>query len=62
MDTDPKPAPLPAKLRWRPYANGTSKKNSTKIKKVDTPNPKAIAHKIRPSQHYSSKSNNVPVK
>lgn len=62
MDTDPKPAPLPAKLRWRPYANGTSKKNSTKIKKVDTPNPKAIAHKIRPSQHYSSKSNNNPVK
>ncbi|KAF8943950.1 hypothetical protein BGZ47_004844 [Haplosporangium gracile] len=62
MDTDPKPAPLPAKLRWRPYANGTSKKNSTKIKKVDTPNPKAIAHKIRPSQYYSSKSNNAPVK
>ncbi|KAF9541551.1 hypothetical protein EC957_002987 [Mortierella hygrophila] len=62
MDTDPKTAPLPAKLRWRPYANGTSKKNSTKIKKVDTPNPNAIAHKIRPNQYYSSKSNNAPVK
>ncbi|KAG0276008.1 hypothetical protein BGZ96_003518 [Linnemannia gamsii] len=62
MDTDTKPAPLPAKLRWRPYANGTSKKNSTKIKKVDPPNPKAIAHKIRPSQYYSSKSTNAPVK
>ncbi|KAF9127562.1 hypothetical protein BGW39_005793 [Mortierella sp. 14UC] len=63
MDTDTKPAPLPAKLRWRPYANGTSKKNSTKIKKVDipAPNPKAIAHKIRPSQYYSNKPNN-PVK
>ncbi|KAK3841612.1 MAG: hypothetical protein J3R72DRAFT_445182 [Linnemannia gamsii] len=64
MDTDAKPAPVPAKLRWRPYANGTSKKNSTKIKKVDTPapNPKAIAHKIRPSQYYSNKSNHTPVK
>ncbi|KAG0306644.1 hypothetical protein BGZ97_000669 [Linnemannia gamsii] len=62
MDTDTKPTPLPAKLRWRPYANGTSKKNSTKIKKVEPPNPKAIAHKIRPSQYYSSKSNNAPVK
>ncbi|KAG0258657.1 hypothetical protein BGZ95_004907 [Linnemannia exigua] len=64
MDTDPKPAPVPAKLRWRPYANGTSKKNSTKIKKVDTPapNPKAIAHKIRPSQYYSNKPNHTPVK
>ncbi|KAF9899025.1 hypothetical protein EC991_009781 [Linnemannia zychae] len=64
MDTDTKPAPLPAKLRWRPYANGTSKKNSTKIKKIDTPtpNPKAIAHKIRPSQYYSNKPNHNPVK
>ncbi|KAG0374836.1 hypothetical protein BGX24_009856 [Mortierella sp. AD032] len=64
MDTDAKPAPVPAKLRWRPYANGTSKKNSTKIKKVDTPapNPKAIAHKIRPSQYYSNKPNHTPVK
>ncbi|KAG0210935.1 hypothetical protein BGX33_004596 [Mortierella sp. NVP41] len=64
METDSKPTPLPAKLRWRPYANGTSKKNSTKPKKTDNPgpNPKAIAHKIRPSQYYSTKPNHAPVK
>ncbi|KAF9578481.1 hypothetical protein BGW38_005692, partial [Lunasporangiospora selenospora] len=47
-----KSPPLPAKLRWRPYANG----NTFKAKKprkdpgLDTPtttDPKAVAHKIR---------------
>ncbi|KAF9919571.1 hypothetical protein FBU30_010857 [Linnemannia zychae] len=59
MDTDTKSATLPAKLRWRPYANGTSKKNSTKIKKIDPPIPKAVAYKIRANQAYTSKSNHA---
>ncbi|KAF9995398.1 hypothetical protein BGZ79_010914 [Entomortierella chlamydospora] len=61
MDTDQaNKQPLPAKLRWRPYANGTSKKNS-KLKKDITrssnqgPDPKAVAHKMRSEQYYSTK-------
>ncbi|KAF9357871.1 hypothetical protein BGX26_002920 [Mortierella sp. AD094] len=61
MDTDQaNKQPLPAKLRWRPYANGTSKKNS-KLKKDTTrssnqdPDAKATAHKIRGQQYYSTK-------
>ncbi|KAF9111332.1 hypothetical protein BGX27_005065 [Mortierella sp. AM989] len=63
MDTDQtnKTQPLPSKLRWRPYANGTSKKNS-KLKKgtAQSPNPKAAAQKIRGQQYYSNKSGNAP--
>ncbi|KAK3819931.1 MAG: hypothetical protein J3Q66DRAFT_335844 [Benniella sp.] len=58
MDTDQsnKPPPLPAKLRWRPYANGTSKKNSKLKKTPQQPNPKATAHKIKGQQYYTGKS------
>ncbi|KAF9413485.1 hypothetical protein BGZ76_005020, partial [Entomortierella beljakovae] len=61
METDQgnKPSSLPSKLRWRPYANGTSKKTS-KFKKQDSlPNPKATAHKVRGQQYYSNKSANL---
>ncbi|KAG0300291.1 hypothetical protein BGZ98_009302 [Dissophora globulifera] len=66
MDTDQStgPPPLPAKLRWRPYSNGSSKKNS-KLKRDDTRpsvlNSKAAAHKIKGQQYYSGKPSNSPV-
>ncbi|KAF9179955.1 hypothetical protein BGZ51_006544 [Haplosporangium sp. Z 767] len=68
MDTDhsSKPPPLPSKLRWRPYANGTSKKNkqppkSAIVDNSKVPNPKAIAHKMRGTQYYSGKAPHPPV-
>ncbi|KAF9965230.1 hypothetical protein BGZ70_005203 [Mortierella alpina] len=67
MDTEHSnkvPPPLPAKLRWRPYANGSSKKNS-KPKKDDArpsqPSAKAVASKVRGKQYYSGKTPNPPV-
>ncbi|KAF9566458.1 hypothetical protein EC968_003731 [Mortierella alpina] len=67
MDTEHSnkvPPPLPAKLRWRPYANGSSKKNS-KPKKDDArlahPSAKAVASKVRGKQYYSGKTSNPPV-
>ncbi|KAF9283645.1 hypothetical protein BGZ68_005229 [Mortierella alpina] len=67
MDTEHSnkvPPPLPAKLRWRPYANGSSKKNS-KPKKDDArlsqASAKAVASKVRGKQYYSGKTPNPPV-
>ncbi|KAF9935670.1 hypothetical protein BGZ67_003196 [Mortierella alpina] len=67
MDTEHSnkvPPPLPAKLRWRPYANGSSKKNS-KPKKDDAclsqPSAKAMASKVRGKQFYSGKTPSPPV-
>ncbi|CAO3564795.1 unnamed protein product [Mortierella alpina] len=67
MDTEHSnkvPPPLPAKLRWRPYANGSSKKNS-KPKKDDArslqPSAKAVASKVRGKQYYSGKTPTPPV-
>ncbi|KAG0341533.1 hypothetical protein BG004_006004 [Podila humilis] len=64
MDSDhnARPPPLPAKLRWRPYANG----NSLKVKKpkkvpIQDMNPKAVAHKMRGKQYYSGKTHTLPV-
>lgn len=73
MDADhSRPSALPTKLRWRPYANGTSIK--TKRAKKETQqqpeersairesklldiNPKALAHKVRGGQpHYVGKA------
>ncbi|KAG0361149.1 hypothetical protein BC939DRAFT_445489 [Gamsiella multidivaricata] len=71
MDTEHsnKPPPLPSKLRWRPYANGSSKKNSKKREEArlskthpQGPNPKATAHKIKgPHQYYTGRINTAPV-
>ncbi|KAG0253960.1 hypothetical protein BG011_006044 [Mortierella polycephala] len=68
MDTDhsSKSPPMPSKLRWRPYANGTSKKNKQLPKSATSnnskaPNPKAIAHKMRGTQYYSGKAPHPPV-
>ncbi|KAG0356412.1 hypothetical protein BG005_004661 [Podila minutissima] len=59
MDTDhnSRPPPLPAKLRWRPYANG----NSLKVKKpkknaIQDMDAKAVAHKMRGKQYYTGKT------
>ncbi|KAF9918943.1 hypothetical protein BX616_003978 [Lobosporangium transversale] len=67
MDTDQanRQPPLPAKLRWRPYANGSNKKNNTKIKKDDQSrgtrgHAKAMAHKMRGQQYYTGKTQNAP--
>ncbi|KAF9207200.1 hypothetical protein BGZ49_000996 [Haplosporangium sp. Z 27] len=64
MDTDQSnKASLPSKLRWRPYANGTSKKNS-KLKKDTTrstsPDATATANKIRGQQYYSKTPAKAP--
>ncbi|KAG0029866.1 hypothetical protein BGZ82_007707 [Podila clonocystis] len=63
MDTDhhSRPPPLPAKLRWRPYANG----NSLKVKKpkrdtIQDMNAKAVAHKMRGKQYYTGKNSQLP--
>ncbi|KAF9390022.1 hypothetical protein CPB97_010166 [Podila verticillata] len=63
MDTDhnSRPPPLPAKLRWRPYANG----NSLKVKKpkkdaIQDMNAKAVAHKMRGKQYYTGKASQLP--
>lgn len=64
MDADhSRPSALPTKLRWRPYANGTSikskrtkketqqqqleERSNTREKKPQDINPKALAHKVR---------------
>ncbi|KAI1313407.1 hypothetical protein EDD11_002642 [Mortierella claussenii] len=74
METDHanRPPPLPSKLRWRPYANGSSKKNSAKVKKegqahaggIDGqgPNIKAAAHRMRGQQYYSGKKKSAGIK
>ncbi|KAG0049783.1 hypothetical protein BGZ83_005402 [Gryganskiella cystojenkinii] len=67
MDVDNRPPPLPAKLRWRPYANGNSLKSKNKPKKEDAPkqkqapNPKAVASKMRGAQYYTGKTRTVEV-
>ncbi|KAI8595731.1 hypothetical protein EDD21DRAFT_420351 [Dissophora ornata] len=66
MDTDQsnQTPPLPSKLRWRPYANGSSKKNSKKrddARAAQGPDPRATAHKLKARQYYSGKPQNAPV-
>ncbi|GJJ76477.1 hypothetical protein EMPS_08836 [Entomortierella parvispora] len=66
MDVDNRPPPLPAKLRWRPYANGNSLKSkkpkkSDALKQKQAPNPKAVASKVRGAQYYTGKTRTVEV-
>ncbi|KAF9301810.1 hypothetical protein BGZ74_006232 [Mortierella antarctica] len=74
MDADhSRPSALPTKLRWRPYANGTSikskrtkketqqqqleERSTTREKKPQDINPKALAHKVRGGKpHYVGKA------
>ncbi|KAF9421772.1 hypothetical protein BGZ94_008759, partial [Podila epigama] len=64
-DSNSRPPPLPAKLRWRPYANGNSLKVK-KPKKTDiklNSNPKAMAHKVRGNQYYAGgRTREPPIK
>ena len=66
MDVDNRPPPLPAKLRWRPYANGNSLKSkkpkkSDALKQKQAPNLKAVASKVRGTQYYTGKTRTVEV-
>ncbi|KAG0091199.1 hypothetical protein BGZ93_005547 [Podila epicladia] len=68
-----RPSGLPTKLRWRPYSNGTSikskrakketqqqqleERSTTREKKPQDINPKALAHKVRGGKpHYVGKA------
>ncbi|KAG0231935.1 hypothetical protein BGW42_008535 [Actinomortierella wolfii] len=51
------PPPLPAKLRWRPYKNGTSvKSKSARIEREEAARAaKQMASKVRSKQYYANK-------
>ncbi|KAG0269285.1 hypothetical protein DFQ27_004148 [Actinomortierella ambigua] len=51
------PPPLPAKLRWRPYKNGTSvKSKSARIEQEEAARAaKNLASKVRSQQYYANK-------
>ncbi|KAG0370935.1 hypothetical protein BC939DRAFT_446935 [Gamsiella multidivaricata] len=68
-----RPPPLPAKLRWRPYSNGTTikpKKHQQQEQQQEQQqhersvrdlNPKALAHNLRRSPPHTPKAHPAPV-